>query len=289
MEKLQLYSFLFNNRKLSIITAAVIVVLIILNLLTTRQIIYLSNAGEIALFTLTTVFGYGIGSLILLGFTRHITRDLLDRSRLMRMMNILVSVIQFSLFGILLFILYNNITNCPEYFAVCSGTEHLVIAFNAIASLTTVAIMGIISFKFFTWYKLHKRNFVVLFYGLAATALAISIAGDAFDKLVLVQIVKEESPADAIPTASFIYKVFDEYDGEIQYKTVNPDYTTLYLVPNSTLDLYNQIIYHTSYSPYILTWIGTAFLLGYYYKKTHKLRFQILGNLGCSLSLVPHR
>ena len=192
----------------------------------------------------------------------------------MRIMHILVNVIQFSLFGILLFILYNNITNCPEYFTVCSGTEHLVIAFNAIASLTTAAIMGIISFKFFTWYKLHKRNFVVLFYGLAATALALSISGDAFDKLVLVQIVKEESPAGAIPTASFIYKVFDEYDGAIMYKTVNPDYTTLYLVPNSTLALYNQIIYLTSYSPYILTWIGTAFLLGYYYKKTHKLDFK---------------
>ena len=58
------------------------------------------------------------------------------------------------------------------------------------------------------------------------------------------------------------------------YKTVNPDYTTLYLVPNTTLALYNQIIYLTSYSPYILTWIGTAFLLGYYYKKTHKLDFK---------------
>lgn len=274
MEKLQLYSFLFNNRKLSIITAAVIVVLIILNLLTTRQIIYLSNAGEIALFTLTTVFGYGIGSLILLGFTRHITKDLLERSLLMRIMHIMVSVIQFSLFGILLFILYTNITNCPEYFTVCSGTEHLVIAFNAIASLTTAAIMGIISFKFFTWYKLHKRNFVVLFYGLAATALALSISGDAFDKLILVQIVKEESAEGAIPTASFIYKVFDEYDGAIMYKIVNPDYTTLYLVPNSSLALYNQIIYFTSLSPYILTWIGTAFLLGYYYKKTHKLDFK---------------
>ena len=186
----------------------------------------------------------------------------------------MVSVIQFSLFGILLFILYTNITNCPEYFTVCSGTEHLVIAFNAIASLTTAAIMGIISFKFFTWYKLHKRNFVVLFYGLAATALALSISGDAFDKLILVQIVKEESAEGAIPTASFIYKVFDEYDGAIMYKIVNPDYTTLYLVPNSSLALYNQIIYFTSLSPYILTWIGTAFLLGYYYKKTHKLDFK---------------
>ncbi|HEX5186957.1 MAG TPA: hypothetical protein VFV86_08715, partial [Nitrososphaeraceae archaeon] len=110
MERLQINEILFNNRQLTIITAAVIVVLIILNLLATRQIIYLNNGGEIALFTLTTVFGYGIGSLILLGFTRYITKDLLDRSTLMRIMHIMVTVIQFSLFGILLFVLYNNVT-----------------------------------------------------------------------------------------------------------------------------------------------------------------------------------
>lgn len=274
MERLQLYEFLFNNRKLTIVTAAVIVILIILNLLATRQIIYFDNTGEIALFTLTTVLGYGIGALILLGFTRHITKDLLKRSPLLQIMHIMVTVIQFSLLAILLFIMYNNITNCPDYFTVCGRNEFLVIAFNATASLTTAAIMGIISYKFFTWYRIHKRNFVVLFYGLAATALAMSIAGDAFDKLVLVQLVKEDSPREAIPMASFIYKVFDEYDGAIMYKTVNPDYTTLYLVPNSNLALYNQIIYLTSLSPYILTWIGTAFLLGYYYKKTHKLDFK---------------
>jgi hypothetical protein len=274
LERLQLNEFLFNNRKLTIATAAVIVVLIILNLLATRQIIYLNNSGETALFMLTAVFGYGIGSLILLGFTKHITKDLLKRSLLLRILHIMVTIIQFSLLGILLFILYNNITNCPGYFTVCGGNEYFVIAFNAMASLTTAAIMGIISFKFFTWYKIHKRNFVVLFYGLAATALAMSIAGDAFDKLVLVQLVKEDSPSGAIPMASFIYKVFDEYDGAIMYKTVNPDYTTLYLVPNSNLALYNQIIYLTSLSPYILTWIGTAFLLGYYRKKTHKLDFK---------------
>jgi len=101
-------------------------------------------------------------------------------------------------------------TNCPKYFTVCGGNEFFVITFNAMASVTTVAIMGIISYKFFSWYRIHKKNFVVLFYGLAATALAMSIAGDAFDKIVLVQLVKEDSPQGVIPMASFIYKVFED-------------------------------------------------------------------------------
>jgi hypothetical protein len=114
-----------------------------------------------------------------------------------------------------------------------------------------------------------------LFYGLAAAALAISIAGDAFDKLLLIQVVVEEtSPPGAVPQASFIYETFEKYHGEIQYKVVNPHTTTLYVVPTSNLNLYNQIIYWTSLAPYILTWAGTALLLAYYYKrKTGKLNF----------------
>ena len=69
------------------------------------------------------------------------------------------------------------------------------------------------------------------------------------------------------------------------YKSVNPAYTTLYLVPNSNLALYNQIIYVTSLSTYILTWIGTALLLGYYYKKTHNLDFKFWIILAVPLAL----
>jgi hypothetical protein len=53
-------------------------------------------------------------------------------------------------------------------------------------------------------------------------------------------------------------------------KVVNPLTATLFVVPTQLLELYNQIIYWTSLSPYILTWIGTALLLHYYYKRTEK-------------------
>ncbi len=86
----------------------------------------------------------------------------------------------------------------------------------------------------------------------------------------MIQLAHEKSPAGAIPQASFIYKTFEKYHGEIQYKIVNPVSTTLFVVPTQLLDLYNQIIYWTSISPYILTWIGTALLLYYYYKRTEK-------------------
>jgi hypothetical protein len=233
--------------------------------------LYLNNNPEILLFILTAGIGYGIGPWILLGFTKNTTKDITNKSRLIRAMHLAVTLIQYALLGILLYILYHNLTYCYGYFSLCNGTAFLTTSLYAIASITATIIMGILSFKFFSWYRLNNRNFLVLFYGLAAAALAISISGDAFDKLLLAQIVQEKSPSGAIPQSSFIYKTFEKYHGEIEYKVVNPHITTLYVVPTPKLDLYNQIIYWTSDAPYILTWAGTALLLSYYYKRTGNL------------------
>jgi signal transduction histidine kinase len=271
MQKLASINCLTGNRKISIATAGVIIALVVLDLFTTRQILYFNNTSQIVLFILSAVIGYGIGSWILLGFTTYITKDLRAKSKLIKIMHIAVVLVQFILLGILLYILYNNLTYCQGYFSLCNGTEFLTSSFNATASITATILLGTLAWKFLSWYNSNKRNFLLLLYGLAAAALAISVAGDAFDKLLLAQVVQEKSPAGAIPQSSFIYETFEKYHGEIEYKVVNPQVTTLYVVPSSLLDLYNQIIYWTSLLPYILTWAGTALLLGYYYKRTGKL------------------
>ena len=288
MQKIELANRLTTNRKISTATAAVIIILVVLDLLTTRQILYLNNNPEILLFILTAGIGYGIGPWILLGFTRNTTKDITNKSQLITAMHLAVTLIQYSLLGILLYILYHNLTYCYGYFSLCDGTAFLTTSLYSIASITATIIMGILSFKFFSWYRLNNRNFLVLFYGLAAAALAISISGDAFDKLLLAQIVQEKSPSGAIPQSSFIYKTFEKYHGEIEYKVVNPHITTLYVVPTPKLDLYNQIIYWTSDAPYILTWAGTALLLSYYYKRTGNLdlKFWIIVAVPLILYLV---
>jgi hypothetical protein len=267
-----------NNRKIFSAIASIIVILVILDLLTTRQVLpygtVTTSIMEIILFVLTVVVGYGIGFSILLAYTKKVTIGLRTKSAFVRIMDLAVTIIQFSLFGILLFVIYNNSINCHDYFNLCDSNRIASTSVYAISSIAATIIMGLISFKLFSWYKVNNRNFIVFFYGLAAAALAISIAGDTFDKLLLVQVVEEKSPPGAIPQASFIYETFEKYHGEIEYKVVNPHTTTLYAVPTSKLDLYNQIIYWTSLAPYILTWAGTALLLSYYYKrKIGKLNF----------------
>ncbi|HET7149030.1 MAG TPA: ATP-binding protein [Candidatus Nitrosopolaris sp.] len=288
MRNINLFTFLTHNSKVSIATAAVITILVIIDLLATRQVLYLDNSGQTALFILTVIIAYGIGSWILLSYTKHITRDLGTKSFFVKITHWGVTVIQFSLFGILLFVIYDNIINCPAYFSLCNTSRLPITLVYAISTLGASVIMGFLAIKFFSSYRSNKRNFIVLLYGLAAAALTISIAGDAIDKIGLLQVVEEKSPPGAIPQSSYIYETIPKYHGEVEYKVVNPHTTRLYVVPSASLPLYNEIIYITSDAPYILTWAGTFMLLRYYYKRTGKLnlRFWLILSIPLILYLV---
>ena len=285
MRKLISTTFSMGNRQIPIVAGGVIVVLIILDLLATRQILYLDNTSEIILFTLTVVVGYGVCSWILLEYTRRITANLRSKSILANIMHWAVTIIQFSMFTILLFVLFNNSINCYPYFSECTNVRLQTTSVYVIASIGASVIMGIISFKFFSWYKLNKRNFMVLFYGLAAATFAIAITEDAYTKLMFVHVVEEKSASNATPQASFIYETFEKYHGEIQYKVVNPVTTTLWVLPSSLVSLKNSLDYLAAL-PYIFTWLAVATLLRKYYQSIRPGKFPIKFWIMLSIPLV---
>ncbi|HYZ49302.1 MAG TPA: hypothetical protein VE593_00335, partial [Nitrososphaeraceae archaeon] len=274
MRKLSPTTFAIGNKQVPIVAGGVIVVLIILDLLATRQILYFDNASEIVLFTLTVVIGYGVCSWILLQYTTRITANLRSKSSLANIMHWAVIIIQFSLFAILLFVLFNNSINCYQYFSKCTNVRAETTSVYVISSIVASVIMGIVSFKFFSWYKLNKRNFMVLFYGLAAATFAIAITEDAYTKLIFVHVVEEKTPPNVTPQASFIYETFEKYHGEIQYKVVNPVTTTLWVLPSSLVDLKNSLDYLAAL-PYIFTWLAVATLLRKYYESIRSGKFPI--------------
>ena len=97
MSRSNFLTCLVSIRTVSIYTAVVMIVLIILDLLATRQILYFDNTSEIILFTLTVVIGYGVGSWILLEYTRQITANLRSKSLLVNTTHWIVTIIQFSI------------------------------------------------------------------------------------------------------------------------------------------------------------------------------------------------
>ena len=143
-----------SSRKISITIAVIMTIIIIIDLLATRQILFFDNTWQAIIFILTIVIAYGFGSLILLRYTRKASTELRAKNPFINTMHLAVTIIQFSLLGILLFIIYGNSISCPDYFSFCMVSRSLATSINAIASASAGIILGIISFKFFSWYKL---------------------------------------------------------------------------------------------------------------------------------------
>jgi len=221
-------------------------------------------------------------------YTQRISSELRAKSRLLNTTHRTVIIAQFSILGILLYLIVNNSVNCHDYFTFCNAPRFLTVSVAVISAALASIILGIISFKFFSWYKLNKRNLIVLFYGLAGATLAISISGDAFDKLFLLHVVEEKTPPGAVTGSAFIYKVFPKYHGEVQYKVVNPHITRLYVVPSSIVPLYRLIVILSSDPPYVFTWLGTLMLLHYYYQRIGKvnLTFWVILSIPLILYLI---
>lgn len=272
-------SRILTCREAVVVIGIVMVLLAIIALLMTRQILPRGKEAEDLMFVLTVIMGYGVGSSMLFAFTKRISKGIRSRSSFFNFVHRFAVVIQFTLMGILLLIIFGNIANCYHYFSFCMSTRSLSISVNAIASASAGVMLGLISYKFLTWYRVNHSNYIVLLYGLGAAALLMSITLDAGDKILLQRVVEENSLPGAGLESSWIYKTFEKYGGQIQYKVVNPETTTLYVVPSSLTVLHKFLVYLVSDTPYICTWAGTLMLLRQLYlsgsQKRKKTKFPI--------------
>lgn len=277
MNKSDLIAPPIRSRKVAVITACVVIFLVVVDLLMTRQIVPYNNTSETVMFILTVVVAYGVGSWILLGYTKQAISGLRAKSHFINIMYWAVTIIQFFLLAILIFVIFNNSSRFP------------VLAVYLASSFSALIIIGVISFKFFSWYRRGKRNVMVLFFGIATATFGFSILEDAYTKLILVQVVEEKSPPGAIPQSSFLYITDKKYHAEIQYKVVNSHTTTLWILPSSLTSFKNSLDYLTVF-PYLFSWLAVATLLRQYYRtiRTGKLplKFWIILSLPMALYLI---
>ena len=269
-----------NSRKITVVIGLAILFLVILDLLVTRQVLPYNTDVETTLFMSTVVVGYGLRIFrILLGYTRRVSEEIRAKSRFINVLHWTVTVTQFTLFGILLVILFSG-----------TKTGFLSSSVFAIHSALATFIMGVIAFKFFAWYKLSysKKNFTILFYGFAPLTLALSIAEDASTKLLMVEVVYEQTPEGVPAGSSFMYGSSESYNGEIIRKEVNHDTTTLLILPDSNKEYYN--ILNSTILPiaFVFRWIASTMLLRNSYQKIGKLSlfFWIILSLPLILYLV---
>jgi hypothetical protein len=255
---------IITNRKVPIYVGAAVIFLVIISLLTTRQILPYNTDSELILFITTIIVCYGFGSWFLLRYSDKVSRELRASSPLINGIHLATVVIQFILLGILVSTMFSDVRVLPT-------------SVYAISSAAATVIMGLISYKFFSWYKMNKRNYTVLFYALAAVTLALVIANDAWSKLLLVDVIEEDTAPGTRLGSFWIYSNNDAYGANIQYKVVKADTTLIYLVPYEDYQLYRSVNF-VSLIPYVFTWIATTALLYKYYNRVSKfpLKYWIL-------------
>ncbi|WP_161486305.1 sensor histidine kinase [Candidatus Nitrosocosmicus hydrocola] len=256
-----LISELINNNKdnvMPFVSGVLIIIIVIIDLLMTRQLLNYDSVSGNIMFICTIIIGYAIGSFILLRFAHKVSKDLRKKSRVSYIMHWSVVAVQGMLLVLLIImLLFGN----PGY-----NLSRFVFA---VSSVLATAIMIIITYKFFSWYKASKyKNPIVFFYALAALTLACSIIEDASTKLLMVHIIYENEPqVPPIMNSSFQYKDSEKYEGQIVFVDPHSNGTAYFVIPNHLLEIYNYLNSIILPIGFIFRWIASTMLLRNIYSK----------------------
>jgi hypothetical protein len=253
------------SRKIAIAAAIAITTVIIIDYLGSRQMFPYDNFLGAIMFGSTIVVG-AIGSFIILKYVSQASADIRTRSllfdRIFKVVTVTMLVLITTFVAMFLGFYYYNVS-----------VRYLAYFVFSLSTIVSAGIMIIIGFKFFSWYKVSRgrgrdTHRLLLVCGLAAVSLAAAMAFDAGSKMLLVRVVEEESPPGSIPQDMFIYRNDEKYQGDVQYKVVKPDTTTVYIVPSSIKLIY---MYLNGWIPitvsFVFTWAITTMLLRQYYNQ----------------------
>jgi hypothetical protein len=263
------------NRKVTIVVSCILIGLLIIAVLSSRQsILRFDDTLETLYFVLTVTIGWGIASWLLFGYTSKVTVDLRAKSPLISLMHFAVIIIQFALLAVLLFVMFNR------------SFEFLTQYVFAITSVAATVILGIFSIKFISWYRSssHKR-LVVLLFGLAAIGLALIIGMDFVAKTFWVQRIEEKSPPGVTPRETFPFR--DVEQGRIIAQDIGVETTKTYLNPNEYREAYS---WFQGLIPQIfafsMRWAAASVTLRQYHRKMGSITFWCLISLPMIFYLI---
>jgi hypothetical protein len=271
----KLFDLATPSRKTVIAAAIAITAVVIIDYLASREMFPYDNFSGAIIFGLTIGVG-AVGSFIILKYVSQISADVRARSLLFDRMFKVVTVV-------MLVLLVTFVAMFLGFYYYNVSVRYLVYFVFSLSTIVSAGIMIIIGFKFFSWYRISRgrdrdTHRLLLVCGLAAASLTAAMAFDAGSKMLLVRVVEEKSPPGAIPEDMFIYKNDEKYQGDLQYKVVKPDTTTLYIVPSSIKMIYQ---YLNGWIPiavsYTFTWAITTMLLRqYYHQREGKMPAKLL-------------
>ena len=241
-----------HQRNISIVMSILIFALIVDNLLYAflfggsleRQ---LTSYFGILLFLIVAAVSYAAGLYLLSRFISPLHRQIKSHSSRFNWIYKTLQIAQYTSAGIIAFMILQLILT--SHYSVGLLIAAIVISFT----LATI-IMGLLSYRFLSWYKSSTKNVMVLLYGVTFAVTAMSLG------VILVV------------NTSFILLKPAEIVGSQSALKINPSSTSEVGQDPKALILY-QITYTPSRLAFVLYWIATALLLREYSRKLGRIKF----------------
>jgi hypothetical protein len=241
-----------HQRNVSIVMSVLIFALIVDNLLFAllfggSPVKQLTSSFGILLFLIVAAVSYAAGLYLLSRFISPLHRQIKSHSSRFNWIYKTLQIAQYTLAGIIAVMILQLILT--SHYSVGLLIAAIVISFT----LATV-IMGLLSYRFLSWYKSSTKNVTVLLYGVtfAVTAMGLGVI--------------------LVVNTSFILLKPAEIGGSQSALKINPSSTSDVGQDPKALILY-QITYTPSRLAFVLYWIATALLLREYSRKLGRLKF----------------
>ena len=233
-----------NNKKISIVASLTIAMVMIDFIIAdffdlTRS--QLTSALGIALFATIAVILYTFCQYFLIGFARAVSSEL----KIANVFNNLVSVtriIQYVLLTVMMIIVFQMALDSNYHLS-------LLIFATTIGTLPGAAFYALLGYRLFSWYKANRKNFIVLFLGLAAGTGAVAMSGN----IVMMAIIISEKPTIVVPQT------------EVNFDRISS---------SDTLNvLFFTLVRLTAIVSTMFQWAGIALILRHFSKKIGRLRY----------------
>ena len=211
---------------------------------------------SIIFFTITAAVSC-FGAYFLLEFIKRKSADIRSRDLQAKLTHKIVTAVQYTLIALILFLL-------SEILLTSRYDTALLIAIALISEIAALGLLGLFSYRFFSWFRTNRQSLTVLFYGLSFAFNAFSLGVvTAYDATYLPQKESERTP-----------------QSEVIYPNT--------LEPGSLLDILFSLYTYSYHISLGLLVVGTAILLYHYSRKIGKLKFWIIITLPLLYNIVPN-
>ena len=214
----------------------------------------LTSSFGISLFIIVVAVSYASALYLLSRFVSPIHRQIKTHSSRFNWIYKTLLIAQYASGGIIALMILQLVLTSHYYVG-------LLIATTAISFTLAAIILGLLSYRFLSWYKSSNKNITVLLYGItfAVTAIGIGVIVAVNGSVILL-----ENPSQ-IGGLQSVLKVYSSSSSDT---TQSPKALILY-----------QITYTPSRLGFVLYWIATALLLREYSRKLGRLKFWTLISL----------